>query len=117
MRIGATDDLELFEPLETHGAQQAGGGQEIRTVVNIVDNPLEIVRVVSVRHLALAVRVLQLKLVHQLRLAQRRSHPRSHGGAEPRQETLVPVVLKVRVIDGYAAVNQVLHNAGIGQRV
>ena len=117
VRVGTADNLELFDPVHADGSEQPSRSQEVRTEVDVVDDALEVVRIVAIEHLTLAVGVLELELVHQLRFPQRRAHARAHGGTEPRQEPLVAVVLQVSVVDGDTAVDKVLDHAGVGEGV
>lgn len=92
VRVWATDNLELLEPIHADCIQHSSGGEVLRAEVNIVDDAFEVMGVVAVHHLTLAVGVVKLKLVHQLWLAQRGPHPGPHGGTEASQEPLVAMV-------------------------
>ena len=50
MRVRAADDLVVIEPLLRDGSEVAEGLHGAHRVEDVVDHPLEVVRVVRVRH-------------------------------------------------------------------
>ena len=113
MWVGTAGHLTLASPLHTHRAHEAQRHQEIRTVENVVNDALEIVRVVCVVHLP-AVGPPEVELMDQLGFPGRGPDPTANGCAETLQESVVPMTLEVGMAGGDAASTQVLHHAGIG---
>lgn len=106
----AAEDLVLPEPLGVHRSEEAERDHRVLAVEHVVDEPLEVVRVVAVRHHVRRVRVRQAERVRELvRLLRERG--------DLLQARLVAELLEVRVVGRDARRREELDHAGLGQRV
>ena len=104
------EDLVLPEPLGIHRAQKPERDHCVLAVEDVVDEPLEVVRVVAVRHHFRRVRARQAERVRELvRLLRERGDLLQTG--------LVAELLKVRVVGRDARRREELDHAGLGQRI
>ena len=74
MGVGATSHLTFLCPLHAHRAHEPKRRQEVGTVEYVVNDTLEIVRVVCVFHLSI-VGPPKIELMDQLRFSGRGSNP------------------------------------------
>ena len=116
MRVRAAGDLALTHPLRAQRSQESKRSQKVCTVENVVNDTLEIECVVGILHLT-TIGPPEVELMDQLWFARRGTDSASYRGTEALQESIVAVALKIRVAGGYSAVSEVLHNAGVRERV